>query len=44
MTMSMQLMTFATCFGNNKAEKQNLILAFSLTERNMAIVVAKRVP
>ena len=40
MTMTMQLMT---CFGNNKAENQNLILAFSLTDRNIAIVVVRRV-
>ena len=33
MTMTMQLTTFTTCFGNNKAENQNLILAFSLTDR-----------
>ena len=40
--MTMQLMTFTTCFGNNKAENQNLILAFSLTDRNIAIVVVKK--
>ena len=33
--MSMHLTTFKTSFGNNKAEKQNLILAFSLTNRNI---------
>ena len=43
MTVSVQLMTFITCFGNNKAENQNLILAFSVTDGNIAIVVAKRV-
>ena len=43
MTMSMQLMTFATCFGNNKAENQNLFPAFSFTDGNIAIVVVKRV-
>ena len=43
MTMSMQLVTFTTCFGNNKTENQNLILAFSLTGGNIAIVVVKRV-
>ena len=43
MTMTMQLMTFKTCFGNKKAENQNLILAFSLTDRNIAIVVVRRV-
>ena len=31
MAMYMQLMTFTTCSGNNKAN-QNLILAFTLTE------------
>ena len=40
MTMTMQLMTFTTCFGNNKAENQNLILAFSLT---LTIVIVRRV-
>ena len=43
MTMTIQLMTFTTCCGNNKAENQNLILAFSLTDRNIAIVVVRRV-
>ena len=43
MTMTMQLMTFTTCFGNNKAENQNLILAFSFTDRNIAIDIVKRV-
>ena len=40
--MLVQLMTFTTCFGN-KAENQNLILAFSLTDGNIAIFVVKRV-
>ena len=31
--MSMQLMTFTTPFGNNKAETQNLFLAFSVTDK-----------
>ena len=39
--MSMQLPTFTTCFGNKKAKKQNLILAFYLTNGNIAIVVVK---
>ena len=39
----MQLMTFTTCFGNKKAENKNLILAFALTDGNIAIVVVKRV-
>ena len=43
MTMTMQLMTFTTCYGNNKAENQNLILAFSLSDRNVATVVVRRV-
>ena len=43
MTMSVQLMTFTTCFGNNKAENPNLIPAFSFTGGNFAIVVMKRV-
>ena len=37
MTMSMQQMTFTTSFGNSKAENQNLFLAFSLTDGNIAI-------
>ena len=41
--MSMHLMTFKSPFGNNKAENQNLILTFSLTDRNIMIVVVKRV-
>ena len=32
MTMSMRRTTFTTCFGNNKAENQNLVHAFSLTD------------
>ena len=36
-------MTFKTSFGNNKAEKQNLIVAFSLTDRNIAIFAVKRI-
>ena len=43
MTISMHQMTFTTCFGNNKAENENLILALSLTDGNIAIVVVKRV-
>ena len=39
--MFLQLMTFTTCFGNKKAENHNLILAFSLTDENIAIVVLK---
>ena len=39
--MSMHLTSFKTPFGNNKAEDQNLILAFSLTDRNIAIFVMK---
>ena len=45
--MNMQLMTFTTCFDrkkketNKKAENQNLILAFSLTDGNIAIVVKR---
>ena len=39
----MHLTTFKTPFGNNEAENQNLILAFSLTDRNIAIFVVKRV-
>ena len=42
--MFLQLMTFTTCFGNQKAENHNLILVFSLTDENIAIVVLKRVP
>ena len=42
MKMSMQLIAFTTCFGNNKAEKQNLILLFSLTEGNTMIVIVKK--
>ena len=43
--MFLQLMTFTTCFGNKKAENHyNLILAFSLTDENIAIVALKRVP
>ena len=41
--MSMHITTFKTLFGNNKAENQNLILAFSMTDRNIAIFVVKRV-
>ena len=41
--MPMQLTTFTTCFENNKAGNQNLILAFSLTDGNIAIAVLKRV-
>ena len=41
--MPVLLTTFKTPFGNNKAEKQNLIRAFSLSDRNIAIVVVKRV-
>ena len=41
--MSVHLTTFKTPFGNNKAENQNSILAFSLCDRNIAIFVAKRV-
>ena len=37
MTMFMQLMTFTTCFENKKTENQNLILAFSLTDGNIAM-------
>ena len=37
--MSLQLTTFTTCFGNNEAKNQNLILVFSLTDGNIAIVV-----
>ena len=37
MTMSPQLMTFTTCFGNKKAENHDLILAFSLADGNIAI-------
>ena len=40
--MSMHLTTFKPPFGNNKAENQNLMLAFSLTDRNIAIFVVKR--
>ena len=43
MAMPTHPVTFKTPFGNNKAESQNLILAFSLTDRNIAIVVVKRV-
>ena len=38
----MHLTTFKTPFGNDKAENQNLILAFSLTD-SIAIVAVKRV-
>ena len=41
MTMTMQLMTFKTCFGNNEAENTFLISAFSLNDRNIVIVVVK---
>ena len=41
--MSVHLTTFKTPVGNNKAENQNLILAFSLTDRNIAIIVVERV-
>ena len=41
--MSIQLVTFMTCFENNEAENQNLILSFSLTDGNIVIVVVKRV-
>ena len=41
--MSVQLTTFTNLCGNSKAENQNLSLSFSLTDRNIAIVVAKRV-
>ena len=34
---------FKTPFGNNKVENQNLILAFFLTDGNIAIFVVKRV-
>ena len=43
MASSMHLTTFKTPFENNKAENQNLILAFSLTDRNIAILVVKTV-
>ena len=39
----MHLTSFKTPFGNNKAENQNLILAFSLTDRNIAIFVVRRI-
>ena len=41
--MSVHLTTFKTPFGNSKAENQNLIPAFSLTDRNIAIFVVKQV-
>ena len=41
--MSVHLTTFKTPFGNNKAENENLILAFSLTDRNITIFVVKRI-
>ena len=41
--MSMNLTTLKTPTGYNKAENQNLILAFPLTGRNIAIFVAKKV-
>ena len=41
--MSVHLTTFKTPLGNNKAENQNSILAFSLSDRDIAIVVVKRV-
>ena len=41
--MPMGLTAFKTPFGNNKSENKNLIPAFSLTDRNIAIVVVKRV-
>ena len=40
--MSVHLTTFKTPFGNNKAENQNSILAFSLSDRNIVIFVVKR--
>ena len=43
MALSMYQTTFRTPFANNKAENQNLILAFSLTDRNIAIFVVERV-
>ena len=43
MALYMYQTTFRTPFGNNKDENQNLILAFSLTDRNIAIFVVKRV-
>ena len=39
----MHLTTVKTTFANNKAENQNLVLAFSLTNRNIAIFDVKRV-
>ena len=41
--MSVHLTTFKTPCGNNKAENQNVSLAFSLSDRNIAIVLVKRV-
>ena len=41
--MSVHLTTFKTPFGNSKAENQNLILAFSVNDGNIAIVAVKRV-
>ena len=41
--MFVHLTTFKTPFGNGKAENQNLILAFSLSDKNIAIFVVKRV-
>ena len=37
MTMSMQQMTFKISFESSKAEDQNSILVFSLTDGNIAI-------
>ena len=41
--MSMHPTTFKICFGNNKAENQNSIFAFSINDGNIAIVVVKKV-
>ena len=41
--MAVQLMTFTTCFGYNKAENQNLIIAFSSIDGNIGIIFANRV-
>ena len=41
--MSAHLTTFKTPFGSNKAENQNSIPGFSLTDRNIAILVVKGV-
>ena len=42
MTITMQLITFKTCFGNNEAKNTGLIFAFSLTDRKIAIAAVKR--